>query len=267
MYLNNLVFAFFLVIILVISLTNAQTCLETGNNFTTNSPFARNRNLILTSLPANVSKDGGFFNTSIGEDGPNRVYAQALCRGDLSGEDCLVYVNFTAHQLLSSCKNQTEAFSWDGDIPCLVRYSDKSLFGVLALEPIQEAINPNAITDVASNLTLFFELWGELMEAVAKKASMGSSKLKYATGVAEEIQALMQCTPDLFESNCLTCLRTLIRRYTECCRTYQGGYVETPSCRMRWDLYTFFSPTADTVRLSLSSPPPDSIDNPLATIK
>ncbi|MBA0811722.1 hypothetical protein Gohar_003594 [Gossypium harknessii] len=266
MYLNNLVFAFFLVI-LVISLTNAQTCLETGNNFTTNSPFARNRNLILTSLPTNVSKDGGFFNTSIGEEGPNRVYAQALCRGDLPGEDCLVYVNFTAHQLLSSCKNQKEAFSWDGDIPCLVRYSDKSLFGVLALEPIQEGINPNAITDVASNLTLFFGLWGELMEAVAKKASMGSSKLKYATGVAEEIQALMQCTPDLSESNCLTCLRTLIRRYTACCRTYQGGYVETPSCRMRWDLYTFFSPTADTVRLSLSSPPPDSIDNPLATIK
>ncbi|TYG66353.1 hypothetical protein ES288_D06G261000v1 [Gossypium darwinii] len=257
MYLNNLVFAFFLVIILVISLTNAQTCLETGNNFTTNSPFARNRNLILTSLPTNVSKDGGFFNTSIGEEGPNRVYAQALCRGDLSGEDCSVYVNFTAHQLLSSCKNQTEAFSWDGDIPCLVRYSDKSLFGVIALEPIQEGINPNAITD----------LWGELMEAVAKKASMGSSKLKYATGVAEEIQALMQCTPDLSESNCLTCLRTLIRRYTACCRTYQGGYVEMPSCRMRWDLYTFFSPTADTVRLSLSSPPPDSIDNPLITTK
>ncbi|KAG4196953.1 hypothetical protein ERO13_A06G208500v2 [Gossypium hirsutum] len=267
MYLNNPVFAFVLVIILVISLTNAQTCLETGNNFTTNSrPFARNRNLLLTSLPTNVSKNGGFFNTSIGE-GLNRVYAQALCRGDLSGEDCFVYVNFTAHQLLSSCKNQTEAFSWDGDIPCLVRYSDKSLSGVLALEPIQEGINPNAITDVASNLTLFFELWGELMEAVAKKASMGSSKLKYATGMAEEIQALMQCTPDLSESNCLTCLRTLIRRYTACCRTYQGGYVETPSCRMRWDLYMFFSPTADTVRLSLSSPPPDSIDNPLATIK
>ncbi|KAL1096816.1 hypothetical protein V6Z11_D06G249400 [Gossypium hirsutum] len=77
----------------------------------------------------------------------------------------------------------------------------------------------------------------------------------------------MQCTPDLSESNCLTCLRTLIRRYTACCRTYQGGYVETPSCRMRWDLYTFFSPTADTVRLSLSSPPPDSIDNPLITTK
>ncbi|KAK5827000.1 hypothetical protein PVK06_021934 [Gossypium arboreum] len=266
MYLNNPVFAFVLVIILVISLTNAQTCLETGNNFTTNSLFARNRNLLLTSLPTNVSKNGGFFNTSIGE-GLNRVYAQALCRGDLSGEDCFVYVNFTAHQLLSSCKNQTEAFSWDGDIPCLVRYSDKSLSGVLALEPIQEGINPNAITDVASNLTLFFELWGELMEAVAKKASMGSSKLKYATGMAEEIQALMQCTPDLSESNCLTCLRTLIRRYTACCRTYQGGYVETPSCRMRWDLYMFFSPTADTVRLSLSSPPPDSIDNPLATIK
>ncbi|WRX27582.1 Serine-threonine/tyrosine-protein kinase [Theobroma cacao] len=109
------------------------------------------------------------------------------------------------------------------------------------------------------------------MEAVATKASMGSSRLKYATGVADEIQALMQCTPDLSQSDCLTCLRTLVRRYTACCRTYQGGYVETPSCRMRWDLYTFFAPTTDTVRISLSPPPgkspPDSTKNTTATIK
>ncbi|KAK8579384.1 hypothetical protein V6N12_069710 [Hibiscus sabdariffa] len=234
--------------------TSAQTCLETGN-FTTDSGFGRNRDLILTSLPTNVSQNGGFFNASIGQ-GLNRVYAQALCRGDLSQEDCFIYVNFTAHQLISSCKNQKEAFSWDGDIPCLVRYSNESFFGVLALEPIQEQINPNDISDAASNVTQFFQIWGELMEAVATKASMGSSRLKYATGVAEEIQALMQCTPDLSQTDCLTCLRTLVRRFTACCRTYQGGYVETPSCRMRWDLYMFFTPTADTVRLSLSSPPP-----------
>lgn len=96
------------------------------------------------------------------------------------------------------------------------------------------------------------------MEAVATKASMGSSRLKYATGMAEAIQALMQCTPDLSRSDCLTCLRALVRRYTSCCGIYQGGYVETPSCRMRWDLYEFFIPTADTVRISLSPPPNDS---------
>ncbi|KAE8692391.1 pyruvate decarboxylase 1-like [Hibiscus syriacus] len=237
-------------------LTSAQTCLDTGN-FTTNSRFGRNRDDILTSIPANVSINGGFFNASIGQ-GPDRVYAQALCRGDLDEQDCFTYVNFTAHQLISSCKNQKAAFSWDGGIPCLVRYSNESFFGVLVLEPIQEAINPNAISDATSNLTLFYQIWGELMEAVATKASMGSSRLKYATGVAEEIQALMQCPPDLSQSDCLTCLRTLVRRYTACCRGYQGGYVETPSCRMRWDLYTFFTPTADTVQISLSPSPSDS---------
>ncbi|XP_039072153.1 putative receptor-like protein kinase At4g00960 [Hibiscus syriacus] len=239
-----------------IRLTVAQTCLDTGN-FTTNSGFGRNRDNILTLLPTNVSRNGGFFNASIGQ-GPDRVYAQALCRGDLDEEDCFTYVNFTAHQLISSCKNQKAAFSWDGNIPCLVRYSNEPFFGVLALEPIQEAINSDDISDAASNLTLFYQMWGELIEAVATKASMGSSRLKYATGVAEEIQALMQCPPDLSQSDCLTCLRTLVRRYTVCCRYYQGGYVETPSCRMRWDLYTFFIPTADTVRISLSPPPSDS---------
>ncbi|GMJ13792.1 cysteine-rich RLK (RECEPTOR-like protein kinase) 14 [Hibiscus trionum] len=256
-------------IVLGIRLTFAQTCLETGN-FTTNSGFGRNRDRILTSLPTNVSQNGGFFNASIGQ-GLDKVYAQALCRGDLSEQDCFIYVNFTAHQLISSCTNQKEAFSWDGDIPCLVRYSNASFFGVLALEPIQEQINPDDISDATSNVTQFFQIWGELMEAVATKASMGSSRLKYATGVAEEIQALMQCTPDLSQSDCSICLRTLVRRYTACCRTYQGGYVETPSCRMRWDLYTFFKPTADTVHLSLSSPPsaspPESTNKTSETIK
>ncbi|KAK6268930.1 hypothetical protein QUC31_013090 [Theobroma cacao] len=268
MYVKNLVFVLCL-IVSGIGLTTAQTCLETGN-FTTNSTFGRNRDLILTSLPTNVSENVGFFNATIGQE-PNKVYAQALCRGDLSAEDCLTYVNFTAQQLITNCTNQKEGFSWDGDIPCLVRYSNQSFFGVLALDPIQEAINPNDINDAASNLTQFFQVWGELMEAVATKASMGSSRLKYATGVADEIQALMQCTPDLSQSDCLTCLRTLVHRYTACCRTYQGGYVETPSCRMRWDLYTFFAPTTDTVRISLSPPPgkspPDSTKNTTATIK
>ncbi|XP_021293809.1 putative receptor-like protein kinase At4g00960 isoform X2 [Herrania umbratica] len=268
MYVKNLVFVLCL-IVSGIGLTTAQTCLETGN-FTTNSTYGRNRDLILTSLPTNVLEKGGFFNATIGQE-PNKVYAQALCRGDLSAEDCLTYVNFTAQQLITNCTNQKEGFSWDGDIPCLVRYSNQSFFGVLALDPIQEAINPNDINDAASNITQFFQVWGELMEAVATKASMGSSRLKYATGVADEIQALMQCTPDLSQSDCLTCLRTLVRRYTACCRTYQGGYVETPSCRMRWDLYTFFAPTTDTVRISLSPPPsnspPDSTKNTTATIK
>ncbi|XWS12790.1 hypothetical protein CRYUN_Cryun37aG0120500 [Craigia yunnanensis] len=253
-----------------VRLAIAQTCFETSN-FTTNSTYGRNRDLILASLPTNVSENGGFFNAAIGQE-PNKVYAQALCRGDLSAEDCSIYVNYTVQKILiPSCPNQKEAFAWDGDIPCLVRYSNQPFFGVLTLDPIQEATNPNDINDAASNLTQFFQLWGELMEAVATKASMGSSRLKYANGMADEIQALMQCPPDLSHSDCLTCLRTLVRRYTACCRTYQGGYVETPSCRMRWDLYTFFTPTADTVRISLSPPPsnspPDSTKNTTATIK
>ncbi|XVE87851.1 hypothetical protein DITRI_Ditri19aG0021400 [Diplodiscus trichospermus] len=268
MHVKNLVFVF-CIVALGIRFAIAQTCFETGN-FTTNSSYGRNRDLILASLPTNVSGNGGFFNVAIGQE-PNKVYAQALCRGDLSAEDCFTYVNFTAQKMRASCPNQKEAFSWDGDIPCLVRYSDKSFFGVLALDPIQEAINPNNISDAASNLTQFFQLWGELMEAVAIKASMGSSRLKYATGVADAIQVLVQCTPDLSQSDCLTCFRTLVRRYTACCRTYQGGYVETPSCRMRWDLYVFFTPTTDTVRISLSPPPsgspPDSTNNTTVTIK
>lgn len=158
MHVKNLFFALFPVVS-AIRFATAQTCLETGN-FTTNSTYGRNRDLILASLPTNASENGGFFNAIIGQE-PNKVYAQALCRGDLSPEDCSFYVNYTVQEILiPSCPNQKEAFAWDGEIPCLVRYSDKPFFGVLALDPIQEAINPNEINDAASNVTQFFLLWG-----------------------------------------------------------------------------------------------------------
>ncbi|KAL5839815.1 hypothetical protein ACOSQ4_012423 [Xanthoceras sorbifolium] len=54
---------------------------DTGN-FTANSTYARNRNLLQ------------FYNTTIGQD-PDKVYGLALCRGDVSSDDCGSCVNST----------------------------------------------------------------------------------------------------------------------------------------------------------------------------
>ncbi|OMO64904.1 hypothetical protein COLO4_31717 [Corchorus olitorius] len=52
-------------------------------NYTTNSTFENNLNLLLESLPSNTSASGGFFSTSIG-NGSDQVYGQALCRASVS---------------------------------------------------------------------------------------------------------------------------------------------------------------------------------------
>ncbi|KAH7569072.1 hypothetical protein JRO89_XS06G0098300 [Xanthoceras sorbifolium] len=54
--------------------TDWKHCYDTGN-FTANSTYARNGNLLLSSLASNITGYKGFYNTTIGQD-PDKVYAR-----------------------------------------------------------------------------------------------------------------------------------------------------------------------------------------------
>ncbi|XP_007025940.2 PREDICTED: putative receptor-like protein kinase At4g00960 isoform X2 [Theobroma cacao] len=238
------------------SLATALRCYDTGN-FTTNSTYGINRDLILASLPANVSANGGFFTATIGKE-PNKVYALGLCRGDSTSENCFSSLNSTTQDLIAKCPNQKEAISWGGDPPSMVRYANRSFFGILELDPSEAGTNVN---DIKSNLTQFNTVWESLMDSVVRNASMGSFRLKYSTGEADntvfqKIHALMQCTPDLSQSDCDSCLRESVSAYQRMFYGKQGGYVQRPNCWFRWDLYPFYVSNATTTAPSLSPPPP-----------
>ncbi|KAK6268929.1 hypothetical protein QUC31_013089 [Theobroma cacao] len=238
------------------SLATALRCYDTGN-FTTNSTYGINRDLILASLPANVSANGGFFTATIGKE-PNKVYALGLCRGDSTSENCFSSLNSTTQDLIAKCPNQKEAISWGGDPPSMVRYANRSFFGILELDPSEAGTNVN---DIKSNLTQFNTVWESLMDSVVRNASMGSFRLKYSTGEADntvfqKIHALMQCTPDLSQSDCDSCLRESVSDYQRMFYGKQGGYVQRPNCWFRWDLYPFYVSNATTTAPSLSPPPP-----------
>ncbi|KAK8592295.1 hypothetical protein V6N13_062881 [Hibiscus sabdariffa] len=105
------------------------------------------------------------------------------------------------------------------------------------------------------------------MDRVVRKASNGTSSLKYATGEADftvfqNIYALMQCTPDLSNKDCDSCLRASVSYYESCCHGKQGGYVHKPNCWFRWDLYPFYVSNASTNVPSLSPPPPPASPPP-----
>ncbi|XP_039060303.1 putative receptor-like protein kinase At4g00960 [Hibiscus syriacus] len=240
----------------------APRCYDTGN-FTTNSTYGNNRDLLLDSLPSNASANGGFFNTTIGQ-GSDKVYALAMCKGDSTPEKCFSLVNDTIHELMANCPNQKEAYSWTGDF-CVVHYADHSFFGTPELEPAEAFYNTGNLT---SNLTEFDAVWESLINSVVKKASKGSSSLKYATGEADvtvfrKIYSLMQCTPDLSEQDCDHCLRQSADSYVSCCHGKQGGGVQRPNCLFRWDLYPFYTANASTTA-SLSPPPSPSSPPPPA---
>ncbi|KAK2644362.1 hypothetical protein Ddye_019557 [Dipteronia dyeriana] len=235
-----------------------RICYETGN-FTVNSIYGRNRDLILSSLASNVT--GGFYNTTIGQN-PDKVYAVALCSGDISAEVCFRCVNFTSQEIMTNRPNQKEAFMWGGQwgmlpgglpgpIPCLVHYSNSSCLGKLEVEPENKAYNTG---DITSDLTEFDRIWGNLIDGLVKKASKGTAGIKYATEEAkltpfQPMYALMECTPDLSKGNCDTCLRTYVAEYRNCCYGKQGTIVQGPNCMFRWELYRFYNFTG-------SVPPP-----------
>ncbi|PPS16942.1 hypothetical protein GOBAR_AA03632 [Gossypium barbadense] len=107
-------------------------------NFSTNSEYGKNRDLILASLPSNVSTKGGFLTTSIGQNS-NKVYTLAMCRGDSSPYACYECIYCSIHNLVTSCPNQKEALSYARSL-CHVHYSDRSFYGTLELEPVRQAL-------------------------------------------------------------------------------------------------------------------------------
>ncbi|XVE67737.1 hypothetical protein DITRI_Ditri09bG0012500 [Diplodiscus trichospermus] len=217
----------------------------------------------MSSLPDNVSTNGGFYKTTIGQ-GLNQVHALGLCRGDTSSGDCSSCISLRVREIKASCPNQKEAVLWEGDVVCLVRYADRSIFGTLELQPSQAGYNIKDVVEVTSTLTKFYQIWGSLMDGVLERASNGSSRLKFGTGIAdvelEKIYALMQCTPDISQEDCSRCLMETVDQYQSCCRRKQGGYVLTPSCHFRWDLYSFFNSSAAPPH-SATNASPNRADN------
>ncbi|KAK8612519.1 hypothetical protein V6N13_092632 [Hibiscus sabdariffa] len=234
----------------------APICYDTGN-FSTNSTYGKNRDLILSSLPLNVSANGGFFNATIGQNS-DKVYALGMCRGDSTPGACYFCVNYSIHDLMSNCPNQIEAYSWGGDLLCLVRFANRSFYGILELDPVEAGFNTG---DITSNLTEFDTVWETQMVTLVREASKGSSRIKYATGQVDfttfpTIYALMQCTPDLSQTDCESCLRQSAGYYQSCCHGKQGGYVQRPNCFFRWDLYPFYVSNALSTAPSTPASPP-----------
>ncbi|KAK2644349.1 hypothetical protein Ddye_019544, partial [Dipteronia dyeriana] len=256
---NLFVFLWYMLTISTISCTTNwdrwEHCYDTGN-FTANSTYATNRNLLLSSLASNITVlNSGFYNTTIGQE-PDRVYGLALCRGDVSSKDCSSCVNSTSQDIMSTCHSTKEALMWAGDPPCLVHYADRSLFGKVEMYvPTNPYYRGNRLT---MNLTEFDKIWQPLMERTMREASSGSSENKFATQEAnltsiQKIYALMQCTPDLSQSDCHFCLTRFLDEYKKCCHGRQGGGVESPNFMLRWDLSLFYK---DIVLPPLLSPPP-----------
>ncbi|KAJ6292242.1 hypothetical protein OIU78_024420, partial [Salix suchowensis] len=250
-------------IILSITLTDAQFCYTTGN-FTANSTYAKNRDLVLRSLASNVTANGGFYNTTIGS-GNDTVYGLVHCMASPPAANCSSCVNYAIQALMTACPHQKEAISWGGNpLPCIVRYANRYCFGSLERSPTLALYNTGIIN---ATFIEFGQIWSGFTDIVKRANSTRNMLAAETTDLSstQKIYVFMQCTPDVSQSNCGECLQQSVDDYKRCCYGQQGGVVGTPNCFFRWDLYPYYNLFPQVTSPSPSpspSPPPSPSPSP-----
>ncbi|KAK8706543.1 hypothetical protein V6N13_050104 [Hibiscus sabdariffa] len=82
---------------------------------------------------------------------------------------------------------------------------------------------------------------------------------KFAVGTIgysqfSDIYGMVQCTRDLSENDCSSCLQAIVGFIPQCCDQKQGARIYAMSCGLRFELYAFFS--TSTPPISGIWPPP-----------
>ncbi|XP_062013387.1 cysteine-rich receptor-like protein kinase 25 [Rosa rugosa] len=229
-------------------------------NFTPNGSYQSNLNLLLSSLTSNATRDIGFYYTTAGVQGSTAevVYGSFLCRGDLTPKLCQECVTTVAKDVVQQyCPLGKIAIIWYDE--CMLRYANQSYLNRMDEAPRVSMWNTGNITDP----TRFTQLVAETINGlVAPASNEPSGAKKYATKEAafngfQQLYSLVQCTPDLSSTSCVTCLRGAIAQLPGCCTGKQGGRVLYPSCNVRYEVYPFYTAEAAT-----PSPPPQPLTLP-----
>ncbi|KAH7862502.1 hypothetical protein Vadar_005757 [Vaccinium darrowii] len=252
-----------LVLISLVSLTIAQPNFlgHFCSNYTSTSAYKTNRDTLLSSLASNTDQYG--FYTSAAGKNPDTVYALVLCRGDVKLDACRECISNSVANLTQLCPDKKEAIGWYDN--CMLRYSNKSMKGIMSGDPTIFVWNDK------KNVTSwekYKDVLEKLLENLRDKAAAGGSLRKYASGNAtgpdaQNVYALAQCTPDLSENDCSSCLKGAIDDIPQCCDERAGGRVIRPSCHFRYELTPFFAEIPGSLApAEAPSPPTSSIPSP-----
>ncbi|XP_057777759.1 cysteine-rich receptor-like protein kinase 44 [Salvia miltiorrhiza] len=225
-----------------------------GGNYTSNSTYATNLNSLISSLPPNIN-DNGFLNATAGQT-PDRAYATALCRTDFQKESCRSCIREAADELLRSlCPNRRQGILFK--LICTLRYSDESLSGGAGAE----SYTIYSRSGQARFPEQFNQKLRALLRGLREQAAAGGPLMKIAAGneTAPDYQtvfALVQCTPDLSEMGCTTCL--ISSEQFICCENNTGAVVYRPGCYLQFGVAPFYnlSRIEEVRAMILPLPPP-----------
>ncbi|GMJ15309.1 cysteine-rich RLK (RECEPTOR-like protein kinase) 25 [Hibiscus trionum] len=220
---------------------NNHACLGPGNE-TATAGYKSNLTLLLDSLSSKAS-DKSFYNDSF-----NGIYSLFLCRGDVSGNVCRVCVNNATQTLTQECPSDKRAVIWYDQ--CLLQYSDINFFGQPQFYPRLLMWNTqNSTSPEEGNIGTLGLFYSLVAQAPYEENMFGTNEMVVGNGPGRRY-GLVQCSRDLDVSSCSSCLGELLNQTEECCIGRRGWRILTPSCFIRYEMYSFYEQT--------SSDPPDS---------
>ncbi|XP_062025307.1 cysteine-rich repeat secretory protein 38-like isoform X2 [Rosa rugosa] len=245
-----------------------HSCFSNRGNYTANSIYhvRQPQSDSLSDLPS-TDNGYGFYNTSAGQN-PDKAHAIGLCRGDLKPDPCRSCLDGVRNLLIEACPSEKEAIGWYEN--CMLRFSNRSLHGSTEVVPAFSLWKAESLLsgdDVAAG---FNRKLKNLLKTLRTEAAGGGNLRKFAAGSASvrvarnsnqlTIYALVQCTPDLSETDCKRCLLEAFWYIPRCCDGKDTGRLVIPSCNLRFELSLFFDKAATVLPLpvSHSSPPPIS---------
>ncbi|XP_057953161.1 cysteine-rich repeat secretory protein 38-like [Malania oleifera] len=210
-------------------------CSKDGQPFPENGTYDANLKKVLDNLSMNTPKTG-FANNSAGGYKDNEAFGLALCRGDTNSTDCKNCIADARTELHNQCGNNRSAIVWFDC--CLLRYSDKSFFGMIDEKNSVYLINVFNLT----NSTSFVNTTLDFLSGLSRQA-VKSEKLYYAgkekPSEFPTLYGLVQCSRDLTTENCTTCLDDAIRDISKYSANRKGGRTLYASCNVRYEIYPF----------------------------
>ncbi|KAJ0970166.1 hypothetical protein J5N97_023043 [Dioscorea zingiberensis] len=225
----------------------AHVC-SLDSNYTSNSTFKANLNLLLSSLSSSTPTTGYFNNTK--GNAPDRVFGFALCRDDISSIQCQRCVNNTVQEITQTCSRNKKALIWykmdDDEVSeCLVRYSDENFFSSADNSvPLYSWDRGNS-----TEPQRFGQLVVQLMNDLTDEAC--NSNRFFATGSKEinsfdKIYGLVMCSRDLSNDSCKLSLRNFIASIHKLTGSREGVRLFGSSCYLRFEPYSFYNLPAVT---------------------
>jgi hypothetical protein len=245
-----------------------QVC-GTTSGFEPNSTFAANLNRIAATLPSNASTSPDLYATASAGAVPERVWAMALCRGDVNATECRDCLTQAFRDVQALCSMDKDASIYYN--PCTLHYSDVHTLPSDDVGPITDAYPVLNNGNVTSDPARYSRVQGDLLNATADHAAFNSTR-RFATGEADfddpefpKVYAVAQCPPDQPPEQCRRCLARIIADNWWVFKGHIGGRLLWVNCTYRFETQPFYTgPPMVRLALPSSGAPAPAVETPAA---